>query len=150
MEAHTGNDVPVREYLLRIIADQDTRWSQLAEAQATAVQAALVAQEKAVQAALAAADKAVAKAEEGATAWRVSANEWRGAMSDRERTFITRTEYDQGMKAMTEKVEMLRQFADVATGQQHGRSDMAGWIVGGVMFLIAVVGFVIDLTRPVR
>lgn len=49
--------------------------------------------EKAIQAALAAAEKAVNKAETNGEKWRDNANEWRGAMGDRERDFMTRKEF---------------------------------------------------------
>lgn len=58
-----------------------------------AVNAALAAAKEAVGAALAASEKAVDKAEGNAEKWRDSANEWRGAMSDREREFLTRREF---------------------------------------------------------
>ena len=65
------SDIPIREYV-------DNRFLE---------------QEKAVQAALAAAEKAVLKKEEEVERWRQNANEWRGAMSDRERDFLTRKEF---------------------------------------------------------
>lgn len=49
--------------------------------------------EKAVRAALEAAEKAITKAEIENQRWREAANEWRGAMSDRERDFLTRKEF---------------------------------------------------------
>lgn len=91
-QGHGWTFSTLREYLLRVVSDLALRQSELAKAQEMAVQSALVAQEKAVSAALAAADKAVAKAEIGAREWQASANEWRGAMSDRERQFVTRKE----------------------------------------------------------
>jgi len=51
------------------------------------------AQDKAVQAALVSAEKAVLKKEEEVERWRANANEWRGAMNDRERDFLTRKEF---------------------------------------------------------
>jgi hypothetical protein len=50
------------------------------------------AQEKAVNAALTAAALAVNKAEQNVQKWQDAANEWRGAMSDRDRQFVTRRE----------------------------------------------------------
>jgi hypothetical protein len=50
-------------------------------------------QDKAVQAALAAAEKAVLKKEEEVERWRAAANEWRGALSDRERDYLSRREF---------------------------------------------------------
>ena len=49
--------------------------------------ALLEAQDKAVKAALASAEKAVDRAEINAEKWRQNANEWRAAMTDRERNF---------------------------------------------------------------
>jgi hypothetical protein len=58
-----------------------------------AVTTALAAAEKAVAAAQASSEKAIDKAERDAEKWRNNANEWRGAMSDREREFLTRREF---------------------------------------------------------
>jgi len=74
--------VDLREYVDRRFEDQ-----------VTAVQAALVAADKAVSAALIAQEKAVLKKEEEVERWRAAANEWRGAMSDRERDFLGRKEF---------------------------------------------------------
>lgn len=49
--------------------------------------------QEAVEKALASSKEAVNKAEEQAEKWRQNANEWRGAMNDRERTFLTRREF---------------------------------------------------------
>jgi hypothetical protein len=50
-------------------------------------------QETAVKAALTSAEKAVKISEDNNQNWRSNANEWRGAMSDRERDFLTRKEF---------------------------------------------------------
>lgn len=55
--------------------------------------AILAEKDKALSAALASAEKAVLKKEEEVERWRANANEWRGAMSDRERDFLTRKEF---------------------------------------------------------
>lgn len=52
----------------------------------------LAERDKAISAALQSAEKAVQVAETNAEKWRNQANEWRGAMSDREKNFITRRE----------------------------------------------------------
>lgn len=51
------------------------------------------ADRRAVELALSAAKEAVSVAEVNADRWRASANEWRGAMSDRERDFMSRREF---------------------------------------------------------
>lgn len=76
------NDVSLKDYVDKRFEDQDK-----------AVQAALASAEKAVGAALVSSEKAVDKAEVSAERWRNNANEWRGAMSDRERDFLTRKEF---------------------------------------------------------
>lgn len=50
------------------------------------------ADREAVRTALASAKEAVAVAESNAEKWRDNANEWRGAMTDRERDFLRRSE----------------------------------------------------------
>jgi hypothetical protein len=75
-------DVSLKEYIDRRFDDQEK-----------AVQAALLAADKGVSAALASAEKAVDKAEAGSEKWRASANEWRAAMNDRERDFLSRKEF---------------------------------------------------------
>lgn len=64
-----------------LIDERDRRYAELRAADRDAIQAAL-----------AAAKEAVALAEQNAERWRASANEWRGAMSDRERDFVRRSE----------------------------------------------------------
>lgn len=50
-------------------------------------------QEKAVKAALASSEKAADINRGDVQKWRDNANEWRGAMGDRERDFLTRKEF---------------------------------------------------------
>lgn len=164
MEARSGSPPSVWTHealllhLLRVIADLEAKQSQRAGgqdkaveaalvAQDKAVQAALVAQEKAVQAALAAADKAVQKAEEVATAWRDSSNEWRSAMSDRERTFINRTEHDKEMEAFSDKLNLLEKYSGEGYGKAAGTAQMWGMISIVVPILVAIAAVVIAIVR---
>ncbi len=150
----------LREHLLRVVSDLEAKQEQRANgqdkaveaalvAQDKAVQAALVAQEKAVQAALAASDKAVTKAEEGAQAWRVSANEWRGAMSDRERTFVSRIEHDQGMLAMKDQISLMEKWITRSEGTQKGHGDIWALVGGAAMMLIGAVGAIVAVVVAV-
>lgn len=66
-----GEQVSLKEFIEGILAERD----------------------KAIAAALSAAEKAVDKAEADNRKWREAANEWRGAMTDRERDFLTRREF---------------------------------------------------------
>ena len=65
--------------LKQLMDERDVRYAQVSEAK-----------EKAVAAALAAAQKAVEVAERNAEKWRDNANEWRQAMDDKDRNFVTK------------------------------------------------------------
>jgi hypothetical protein len=65
--------------LKAIMDERDTRYEQVA-----------AEKEKAIGAALAAAEKAVEVAQRNAEKWRDSANEWRAAMTDKDRNFVTK------------------------------------------------------------
>jgi hypothetical protein len=67
-------------WMTKFLEERDLRYAQLSEAK-----------EKALVAALAASDKAVSVAERNAEKWRDSANEWRAAMTDKDRNFVTKT-----------------------------------------------------------
>jgi hypothetical protein len=74
------NESPWTLETLKILMDErDVRYAQVSEAK-----------EKAVAAALAAAQKAVEVAERNAEKWRDNANEWRQAMGDKDRNFVTK------------------------------------------------------------
>lgn len=65
--------------LKALMDERDLRYSQLSDER-----------EKAVRAALAAAEKAVSVAQTNAERWQANANEWRSAMTDRERNFFSK------------------------------------------------------------
>lgn len=101
----------------------DVRNEQRFVAQQQAIKDALTSQKEAVAAALVAAEKAVLVAETNAEKWRAAANEWRGAMNDRERTLMPRSEAEQrllanadatsaGLRANTDKIDALNNRMD--------------------------------------
>lgn len=65
------DEISLKEYFERILEEKD----------------------KAINAALAAAKEAVGISQKNADTWREGANEWRGAMQDRERNFLSRKEF---------------------------------------------------------
>ena len=120
----------LKEHVEALIEGADTRYEQRFLAQEKAVREALAAQEKAVTAALTAAEKAVAVAERNAEEWRKGANEWRGSMTDRERNFVSRPEFDS-----------LKERLDRNEGAGKGVKDMWAWIIAAIMALAAVAAF---------
>ena len=119
----------VREHTLAILSANDQRYQERFAAQEKAVKDALAAQEKAVNAALAASEKAVSVAENNAEKWRANANEWRGAMTDREQRFVSVTEHN-----------LLKERIDKHEGGSKGMRDLWGWIIAGVMGAVAIIG----------
>jgi len=120
----------VRDHLLAVIEANDKRYTDKFSGQDKAVTSALTAQKEAVSAALAAAEKAVNVAERNAEEWRKGANEWRGSMTDREVNFASRSE-----------MAMLKERIDKHEGVGSGMEKLWGWIFGGIMLAIAVIGF---------
>lgn len=106
------------------------------------------ADKQAVSAALAAAEKAVTVAEANAEKWRDNANEWRGAMGDREKDFARRVEVDTAvgnldslLGALTTKVERIE---SVKVGNQESRTGLYA-LAGFIVSLIVIGGFVVAL-----
>lgn len=157
--------VPLREYIERILEERRHRYDveltgirDTIGSLAASVQAGMVAQDKAVSAALAANDRAVEKAEANAEKWRENANEWRGAMSDRERNLMPRTEsermnktlvdtVEQLNKTMSEKIGELRTWGSEGYGKHAGISQVWGIIAVAVPILVAVVALVVAIVK---
>ena len=110
------------------MAANDKRYEERFAAQEKAVKDAIAAQEKAVNAALAASEKAVSVAENNAAQWRAGANEWRSAMTDRERNFATQADF----VSMKERV-------DKSEGGGKGMRELWGWITAGVLMIVALI-----------
>jgi ABC-type transporter Mla subunit MlaD len=132
-----SNDaISLREYV-------DTRF----EAQDKAVTAALAAQEKAVAAALAAADRAVAKAENASEKRFENVNEFRASLNDQSRLLMPRSESEQAIRSITEKIDILTTRVNSRDDRGIGRTDVAGWIVGAVGLLSALVAIIYTVTK---
>jgi hypothetical protein len=77
--------------------------------------------------------------------WRANANEWRGAMTDREKTFVQRAEFET-YKASSEKaLAVEKERSDIGEGKSTGLSQ--GWtlLIGVVGLVGALIGIVIAL-----
>jgi len=96
------------------------------------------AQEKAVTAALAAADRAVTKAEIASEKRFDSVNEFRGALEDKERSMVPRSEYELAVKGLSEKIDAL--VSRFAARESHGRGANDMWVI-----LAAAMGIIVAL-----
>ena len=108
----------------------------LRESDSKAIAAALAAAEKAVAAALAASEKAVTKAETNAEKWRDSANEWRGAMNDRERVLMPRQEAEV-------RLAMLEKSINTSAGKGAGLNAAWGYLIGAIGLATGIVSLIL-------
>ena len=98
-------------------------------------QAAMSAQEKAVAAALASQQRAVELAEVMAQRWREQANEWRSAMSDRERHFATMAT----TSALEKRLDSLEKGRDEGQGAWKYLTAFVGLAVGLIVIVSTVI-----------
>lgn len=132
----SGDDVPLRDYVEALLAQMDTRNEQR-----------FVAQEKAIAAALASSDKANATAETNAEKWRQSANEWRGAMSDRDRELPSRREVDSSIGGLDSRLRLLEDMAKTSQGKSEGIGLSVGVVLGAIALLGTMLGIVVALAN---
>jgi hypothetical protein len=136
----SSDDIPIRDYVDMLFAEKEK-----------ALQAALLAQEKAVNAALLSSDKAIDKAEANAEKWRASANEWRGAMSDRDRELPSRREVDAATEALAERLRLaevrLENFQSTEQGRRAGVDLSAGVVVGVITVAVIVISAVVAVAN---
>jgi len=86
-------------------------------------------QDKAVTVALLAAEKAVAIAEGNAEKWRMNANEWRGAMGDREEKFVQKEHLTPLLTGLQKEVNEVKTFVNQSQGKSIGMNQIWGYLV---------------------
>jgi hypothetical protein len=122
-----------------LINGVETRSSDRFIAQEKAVSTAMLAAEKATNAALAAQEKAVSLAEANAERWRASANEWRGAMDDREGKFVMIGEH----KMLAAQVDELKRAYAAQLGASGGRDSLWKILLAVVASAGVIVGVIV-------
>jgi hypothetical protein len=100
----------------------------------------LAEKDRAINTALAAAKEAVGVAEKNAEKWRDNANEWRGAMTDREVRFMPREEALLAAKNLEDKIRVIEQRQDFTKGRSDGANWLWGILAGAGGLLIGVIG----------
>ena len=85
--------------------------------------------------------RAIQLAEANASQWRASANEWRGAMTDRERTFMARSELDTRFMSIDTQLTDLKKTVQTHMGKATGLSAGWGYLTAAIALIILVVEF---------
>ena len=98
-------------------------------------------QEQLAQQRFEAMEQALKLASENLRIWQINANEWRGAMSDRERTFVTCSEYSANHKNLADKVDALESKSDTAAG----KASVVAVIATAIPALIGLILGVVNL-----
>jgi len=109
--------------------------------------AKFIALEKQLLAALASAERAANILETQSKEWRSSANEWRGAMQDRDLRLVPRDTYETGHAALEKQVDELtirvtRAEERTAGGQAKvgdQRATIAAWVGASTLILAVIV-----------
>jgi uncharacterized coiled-coil protein SlyX len=104
------------------------------------------AQEKAVNAALAAAQKAVDKAETASDKRFEGVNEFRAALADSARLNMPRTECEQQIKTLSEKVDAVTQRLTARENRGEGKGQL--WALLGS--IIAVIASIIAVALAIK
>ena len=103
--------------------------------------ALLAEKDKALSAALASAKEATSVAEANSEKWRANANEWRSAMDDREKKFVTVSEYKPFAERVETELNDIKLLLQNNLGRKQGISEGWGWLVGcvGLVFMVITI-----------
>jgi hypothetical protein len=72
-----------------------------------------------------------------------SMNEFRGALSDKDKLLITRAEYYIQHEKLSEEVKLLRTFKDEQYGKASQASVFIAYLISAISIVLAVIGFFI-------
>jgi hypothetical protein len=136
------NVTTLREHLDRILADLDKRLDQRFDSQDKASEAARISAKDAVSAAFLAAEKAVTVSQAEALRAREAANEWREAMTDRERRFALQEPTNTRIDSLNQRVAAVELAQNQATGKTSGISSTEGRIVMAITAVLAIITIV--------
>lgn len=129
MAIEKEHSVSLKEYFERVLDEKDKYLERV-----------LVEKDKALSAALSTAKEAVAVAEKNAEKWRDNANEWRGAMNDKDKFLMQRAEFATFKEGYEKAIDELKTRSDKGEGKSEGYAKFLGWIIAA----IAIAGFIID------
>jgi phosphopantetheinyl transferase (holo-ACP synthase) len=121
----------LKEHVESLLASNDRRYEQRFKDSGTAVDAALNA-----------AKEAVLKAETASEKRFEGVNEFRGTLSDQQRTLMPRAEAELRMGAIESQLAALTRIGATRTGEQKGGREVWGYLVGGIGILVAVIEYV--------
>jgi hypothetical protein len=125
----------------RFLAERSERFEQALRAERDQRQAALVAAERAAQ-----------LLESQAAAWRAAANEWRGAMQDRDAKLVNRETWETANRDLARQIEDLRDRLTRAEAGRRAvdeasttrRAEGGQWLLAATV-VIAIIAVVVSV-----
>lgn len=121
--------ISVKEYFEKILSEKDKYYERV-----------FTEKDKALNAALSTAKEAVAVAERNAEKWRDNANEWRGAMNDKDKNLMQKSEFYTFKDGYEKQMDELKARDDKGLGKKEGVTQLIGYI----LFVIALIAFLIE------
>jgi hypothetical protein len=106
------SDIPIREFIERIVDERDRQYDMRFRAAEIAVQAALLAQKELTASSFAASEKAIIKAEEAQRDYNQRSNEFRGQLDDQAKMLMPRVEVIGLFKGIDDKFIFVQQSFD--------------------------------------
>ena len=122
----TSDAVSLRDYLCALLSELDRRYEQRFQAQSEAVKAALSA--------IKVADE---KSAINTATWRANANEWRAAMSDKDKLMVTRNEF----MSLQEDIDELKAFRNVSAGKASMMSVIVAYVIALISLIASLTPF---------
>jgi hypothetical protein len=104
----------------------------------------MLEKDKALQAALASAKEAVTIAEANSEKWRANANEWRAAMSDRDKLYMLKSEFTTYKEATEKILDELRTYKAIAESKASSWLVWVGLFFTGAGFFFSLIGLLIS------
>lgn len=98
-------------------------------------------EDKSINIALQALKDAILASEAHAERWRVSADEWRAAMTDREKTFVMNVDFNAHKETIEITLTEIKTQLAGFIGKKQGLSDGWGYMVGAVGLVLAILGW---------
>jgi hypothetical protein len=150
-------DIPMREFLERIIDERDRLYAVRFEEAKTAVNAALIAQKESVTSAFLASEKAIVKAEEAQAAYNVAHNDLSRKLDEQNKATIPRPEInalfigvdqkleairaslDKDIETLSTDIRSLRESRSETGGIKAGNREIIAYLIAGASIILALV-----------
>ncbi len=135
------------EALAKIMDERDKLYTERAVSSKNNIDVALKAAEILNNTIFAAGEKAIAKSDINSDKWRENANEWRGAMMDREAKFASRQDIESEFKSVRVELASLRESRSEGAGRSAGVHYLWAAGVAAVGALLGLVSIVVAILR---